>query len=332
MANPDLRKIQEMGGGTALISLPKGWVKKNSLKRGSLVSIEMSPDDRLIISPHLNEHRETKEIVLEYPPKQLHSLLNEITAAYLLGYDIIRIAGKDRVSYGDRETIKNAVKFLMGLEIVEEDAYSITIQFLLEPSNIHPDKLFMRMHAITSGMHKDLLTACLENDTKLLKDVRGRDDEVDRLYFLLVRIIRSAVQDPTLAAKFGMSPIDCLDYRVAANVLEAIGDASARVAERSESKKSKLSKEDRNLLNKLSSMLGEIQDSAVKALLTKKTSEARRVLELYDNLADNVSKHANDAENYDGNFVNILLSAMNSVARLCIDIADLAVPLYPTVR
>ena len=328
MANTELRKIQEMGGGTALISLPKSWVKKNNLKRGSVVSIESS-SDRLIISPHSSEQRETKEITLEYPPKHLHNLLNEITGAYLLGYHIIRIAGKDRVSYNDRDTIKNAMKFLMGLEIVEEDAYTITIQFLLEPSNIHPDKLFMRMHAITSGMHKDLLTAYMENDAKLLKDVRGRDDEVDRLYFLLVRIIRSAIQDPVLAAKFGMSPIDCLDYRVAANVLEAIGDASARATESSESKLH-FSEEDKKLLNKVGSMLTEIQDSAVRALLTKKASEARRVVELYGELKENVAKRVDEEKK--ANFMAELLSTMNSVARLCVDIADLAVPLYPTVR
>jgi len=327
MENTDLRKIQEMGGGTALISLPKSWVKRNNLKKGSVVSIE-STSDRLIISPHSSEQREPKEITLAYPPKHLHSLLNEITAAYLLGYDMIRIVGKDRVSYSDRNTIKNTMKFLMGLEIVEEDAYTITIQFLLEPSNIHPDKLFMRMHAITSGMHKDLLTACMENNAKLLKDVRGRDDEVDRLYFLLVRIIRSAVQDPTLAAKFGMGPIDCLDYRVAANFLEAIGDASARAADFPESKLH-FSEKDENLLSKLGSMLGEIQNSAVRALLTKKASEARRVLELHAELTESMTRVGGEKN---ASFVAELLSAMNTVARLCVDIADLAVPLYPTVR
>jgi phosphate uptake regulator len=325
MESTDLRKIQEMGGGTSLISLPKSWVKKNNLKRGSVVSIESS-SDRLIISPHSSEQRQPKEITLEYPPKHLHILLNDITAAYLLGYNIIRIAGKDRVSYSDRDTIKNTMKFLMGLEIVEEDAYTITIQFLLEPSNVHPDKLFMRMHAITSGMHKDLLAACIENDAKLLKDIRGRDDEVDRLYFLLVRIIRSAIQDPTLAVKFGMSPIDCLDYRVAANVLEAIGDASAKATEISEAN-FRFSEGDKNLLNKLGSMLGEIQDSAVKSFLTKKASEARKVLELHDELKEKIARY-----NARASFMGELLSAMNSVSRLCVDIADLAVPLYPTVR
>jgi phosphate uptake regulator len=323
----ELRKIQEMGGGTALVSLPKSWVKKNNLRRGSIVSIEKSADDRLIITPHASDQRKSREIVLAYPPKYMHSLLNEITAAYLLGYDVIRIAGKDRVSYKDRGTIKNAIKFLMGLEIVGEDAYSTTIQFLLEPSNIHPDKLFMRMHAITLGMHHDLIVSCIENDKKLLKDIQGRDDEVDRLYFLLVRIIRSTIPDAALAAKFGISAIECLDYRVAANVLEAIGDTSAEITKQIDNARLSLSESDKHLLSEVSDQLGNIQETAVKAFLTKKAHEARKVLELYDELSMKVKDKRTKS-----NSILSILSGMNTIAKLCIDIADLAFPLYPTVR
>ena len=329
METVELRKIQEMGGGTALVSLPKSWVKKNNLKRGSIVSIERSSDDRLlIITPHATDQKKSKEIMLEYPPKYMDSLLNETTAAYLLGYDVIRIAGNDRVSYKDRDTIKNAVKFLMGLEIVEEDAYSITIQFLLEPSNIHPDKLFMRMHAITLGMHKDLIVSCMENDEKLLKDIQGRDDEVDRLYFLLVRIIRSTVPDAALAARFGVSAIECLDYRVAANVLEAIGDTSAEVTRQVENARFSLSGSDKHLLSEASKLLCNIQETTVKAFLTKKANEARKVLELYDALSTKIR----DQRASKSDAILSILSGMNTIAKLCIDIADLAFPIYPTVR
>lgn len=317
----ELRKIQEMGGGTALVSLPKNWVRKNNLKRGSIISLERISDDKLIISPYVSDRREAKEVVLEYPPSHLHNLLNEITAAYLLGYDVIKIVGKDRVSYTDRDTIKGAMKFLMGLEIVEEDAYSITIQFLLDPTNLHPDKLFMRMHAITLGMHKDLLAACVENDRKLLKDIRGRDDEVDRLYFLLVRIIRSAVLDASLAAKFKMTAIECLDYRVAANLLESIGDTASEIAAEVEEKQPNFSKEAKRGFLELERVFNEIQDCAVRALLTKRASEARKVLELFEELSTKLARQPDS-----------ILSRMNNIAKLCVDIADLAVPLYPTVR
>ena len=56
------------------------------------------------------------------------------------------------------------------------------------------------------------------------KLIASRDDEVDRQYFLLVRLIRSAMMDRKLASKLNLSNIDILDYRIAANHLESAGD------------------------------------------------------------------------------------------------------------
>jgi hypothetical protein len=59
-----------------------------------------------------------------------------------------------------------------------------------------------------------------------------RDDEVNKLYFLLVRILRTIVQNPSLAEKLGVRPIECLDYRLAASLVEAIGDECVRAAQK----------------------------------------------------------------------------------------------------
>ncbi len=64
----------------------------------------------------------------------------------------------------------------------------------------------------------------LKENSGIRKVISGRDDEVDRQYFLLVRLIRSAMMDQKLAGKLDLSNIDILDYRIAANLLESAGD------------------------------------------------------------------------------------------------------------
>jgi phosphate uptake regulator len=56
-------------------------------------------------------------------------------------------------------------------------------------------------------------------------------NEVNRLYFLLVRILRTVIQNPGLSDKLGILPIDCLDYRLAASLVESIGDHSASIGQ-----------------------------------------------------------------------------------------------------
>ncbi len=332
----DLRKIQEMGGGTALISLPKEWVKMNNLRKGSLLSIERTLDNRLLIYPYQKEKQESKRIDIPYPAEYREYLLNQITGAYLMGYDIITIQARERMSYQDREMIKKAVRHLVGLEIVEEDAHSMTTQFLPEPAALNPEKILRRINMISRGMHRDAITALLEKDEHLVKVVAERDDEVDRSYFLIVRLIRSAVMDPGLASSFKLSQIDCLDYRVAANLLESLGDRSTDLAHTvSEMQDIPLDSEVSKKLGEASRLLEEEQDLALKTFLTRRAEPARGVVKLSSDLQKilaHLEQSTASMNNHLHSSMLDIISAMDSIRKYHIDIADLAVPLYPIVR
>ena len=63
----------------------------------------------------------------------------------------------------------------------------------------------------------------------MAKNVIERDVENNKFYFLLVRILRTIIQNPRLSEKIGITPIECLDYRLAASLIEGIGDACVQV-------------------------------------------------------------------------------------------------------
>ncbi len=332
----EVRKVQEMGGGTLLISLPKEWVKRNMVKRGSVLTVEARKDGFLIIYPFQKEEKSMREITIQYPAEHIEYLINDITGNYLLGYDLIKILGKERITYEDREKIKKAVRQLIGLEIVEEDAQSIITQFLLEPTTLTPEKILRRMHMISRGMHKDAITSLIESDERFVKVVAERDDEVDRLHFLLVRLIRSALLDSRLLNKLELNSIDCLDYRITSSLLETIGDASVEMA------KTMLKLPKFHFNDKLKSMLkesGEIlekmQDFSVKAFLTKDVKDARQVVKLFATLSIKLNEHEKFIPNQPLEVFTGLSSIFSSISRIgrChVDIADLAVPMYPIVR
>ena len=79
-------------------------------------------------------------------------------------------------------------------------------------------------------MTRDAANSFIYGDVELAKNVIERDDESNRLYFLLVRILRTIIQNPRLSEKLGITPIECLDYRLAASLIEGIGDACVQVA------------------------------------------------------------------------------------------------------
>jgi len=219
------RKAIEMGEGTILVSLPKDWVRKNGIKKGATLSVEELSARKLMVRPLEGGEEEPKQIVLDYPGDDFSQVANDVTGAYLLGYDVIKVVASKVITREDRAGIKSTIGRLVGLEIMDEDSKRMTMQFLLEPTAIVPEKIVRRMSGLLDGMLKDTAEALAKGDGKLLALVGERDDEVDRLYFLLVRATRAAIVRPEVAEGYGLSPVDLLDYRVLASFLESVGDA-----------------------------------------------------------------------------------------------------------
>ncbi len=221
----ELRKLQRTPDGTYLVTIPKAWAKRVGLDQGSIVSYEERQDGRLLLSPRIDEERPPLEVILEASP----FVRREIIERYLLGYDIIRIQSKDSLSPETRDEVRKTTKRLVGLEVLEEDAKKIVLQCLMEPSLLNPERILRRLEMLSMPMQIDAVQAFVESNTELANGVVERDEEVDRWYFLLVRLVRAAIADTYLLEKIKVSSVDCLDFRLLASYIETFADYSVTV-------------------------------------------------------------------------------------------------------
>ena len=217
-----VRRLQKIGS-SILVSLPKEWIDANGLGKGSPVEIETG-DGRASITAG-GERRPTRELVIPYPLPPEENIVADIVGGYLLGHDAITVKSGKTIPGGDREKVRESMRRLVGMEIVEEDASNIQMQFLLDVGTISPDKILRRISSIALGMFSDVLAGLVSADRSNLGTLQNRDLEVNRQYFLLVRLIRSALADAGPAGASCLENIDILDYRIAANLLENGGDS-----------------------------------------------------------------------------------------------------------
>ncbi|OLE44472.1 MAG: PhoU family transcriptional regulator, partial [Thaumarchaeota archaeon 13_1_20CM_2_39_11] len=222
-----IRRLQKIGS-SILVSLPIEWVLANKLEKSDEVELETG-SGTISITP-TGSSKPPKEVVIEYPVSKEENISADVTGAYLLGYDIIKIKGKSAISIEDRERIRGLMRRLVGMEIVDEDASNVNVQFLLDATTLSPDKILKRMSSIALGMFRDTINSLTAEDKTVLQTIPSRDDEIDRQYFLLVRLIRSAMVDKKLATALNLGNIDILDYRIAANLLETAGDTIVELA------------------------------------------------------------------------------------------------------
>ena len=325
-----LRKVQEVGRGTLVISLPKAWARRLGVRKGTILAVSETALGQLIIEPFLDEEEGPTSTVVRCDGRSPEEVGWTIIGAYLLGYDTVEVVASSRISASVKSTIRRVVRGLVGLEIVEEDLRRVVLNCLVNPSAVDLKTLLARKSAITKSMHSDAVLALSTGDHALAEMVVDRDEEVDRLYFLIVRLLRSAIRDLKLAERFGLTPVDCLDYRMAAKLIESIGDHAVEIA----SLVLKLPphsslKAISGALSRAEDLLKEMQDLAVKAFLGRRAELVGRVKGMLTAALGKAIRSVRDGAGLLGELGPVALSAahlMHEIGKCCVDIADLVVP------
>ncbi|HEX2107564.1 MAG TPA: phosphate uptake regulator PhoU [Nitrososphaera sp.] len=313
------------------MSLPSMWVKNNNLRKGSIVPMHINRDNSISIFPSQDDIADrAKELTIPYSSVSMDMLVNQVYGGYLLGYDMITIKASLQISFEDADRIKKAMRKLVGLEIVDEDGFHISAQFLLDADTLDAEKILRRMSAIVAGMYRDMLEAIkLKQNSNIRKVIIGRDDEVDRQYFLLVRLIRSAMMDQKLATKLNLSNIDILDYRIAANLLESAGDYIVDLANALELSHIKAADE----IVDAGMLVERMHEKSVAAFVNKNRSDSNAIIKMYDNFMEimNSIKSGVDSKSLESTVAVLnLIHSMDKIARCWVDVADLVKPLHLT--
>ena len=320
-----VRRLQRIGS-SLLVSLPKEWVDANNLEKSSQVEIETGQDS-ISISAN-KEIRPTKELQISYPLPKEENIVADITGAYLLGYDIIQINSKTTIPGEDREKIRNSMRRLVGMEIIEEDASHINMQFLLDATTLNPEKILKRMSSLALGMYDDVSSGLILDDKSNLQTLSNRDVEVNRQYFLLVRLIRSTLVDRRLANVFNLENIDVLDYRIAANLLENAGDSIVEISNFIYN--SSLSKEYSNKIFKVVKDFNILAEKSINAFTKPDRLLAIEAISLHKKY----EKNLNSLKTSFGNKKDIpidfldLLYMFDKIAQSWADVVDLVKPIY----
>jgi phosphate uptake regulator len=309
-----------------LVSLPKEWIDANNLDKTNQVEIETNQNN-LSIRTQLSK-RPSKEIEISYPLPKGESIVPTITGAYLLGFDIIRIVSKSPISFSDRESVRGSMRRLVGMEIIDEDATNISVQFLLDETSVNPQNILKRMSSIALGMFSDVVSSLETGDKTNLQTIANRDAEINRQYFLLVRLIRSTIMDTRLAGVYNLENIDILDYRIAANTLEIAGDT---VVELSESLiKSNLSKIELKKLYGFAKDIEEIQTKSIDSFISNDRSLAINAITLQRSNLSKISKIRSSLESKKQISLTLfdLIYMFEKILQSWSDITDLVKPSY----
>jgi phosphate transport system protein len=220
------RKVQVTGGSTFTVSIPKEWARANEVEAGD--EMAFYPDEESLLMTPVREE-ETQRGTLDVTDLAGENLRGAVMTMYVSGFDVLELDA-DRITADQRRIIREATQGLVGLEVLEETSTRVVIRDLLDSSELSIHNAVQRMRLIALSMLEDATTALAENDDDIAQDVVARDDDVDRLWFVVSRIFRGTLRSPVAAKDVGVSRSTCFDYHSSARQLERVADHATKIA------------------------------------------------------------------------------------------------------
>ena len=225
------RKISSLGKYSLVVTLPKDWTKMNKLQGGDEVSLKIQGDGSLVIHPEYSFNGKQNEIVLSINVNEdVKTIQRKIIGCYLNGYDTIELKSGKNFSREQQDGIRSIVRSLY-MRIYESHANHVILQAFMDESLASVTSGIERMHIITNSMAKDVITSMREWDIDLANSVISLEEDVDQFMFFLTRLLRTAVNNPSLASKLQVSMSDCFDYHLLINRIEYVADSLTSIAE-----------------------------------------------------------------------------------------------------
>lgn len=225
------RKISTLGKYSLVVTLPKNWTKMNNLQGGDEVSIKIQGDGALLIHPELDFNGDQNTVVLPITHQEdVKMIQRKIIGCYLNGYDTIELHSDKNFTREQQDGIRSIVRSLY-MRIYESHADRVTLQAFMDESLASVTSGVERMHIITSSMAKDVIKTIGTWDVGLAQSVISLEEDVDQFMFFLTRLLRTAVNNPSLASKLRISMSDCFDYHLLINRIEYTADHLTNTAE-----------------------------------------------------------------------------------------------------
>lgn len=222
----EYRKLISFGNSSYIISLPKAWVDKHKLVKGDLVYIDEKQDELSVFPGNHEVKEEPKEITIDITSKTDDAIRREITAAYSNNYGTITVIGEQLQSKAD--DIREYLHELVALEIMQQTSQKIVAKCFLNAKELSFNDMIRRMDIIIRAMFEDLA----KNDGKEIdfKEIQARDTDVNRLFYIAQRVVRTAMKDPHLAKSLNLSLHQLMSDDKNIVNLEHIADELKRIA------------------------------------------------------------------------------------------------------
>ena len=227
----ETRKVQRLGPSTLAMTLPAEWARTNGVKKGDEVAVRESSKGTLTVTPE-SARGEESEATIHIEGFDADAVERAIIGQYVLGRRVTDGTAEETLGGEHINAVYNAETQLMGLGVIEETPERITIRCSVDPEDFDLANLMERLENTGATMRGEAMKALAHNNPDLAERALNRERQANKIFVLLLRLIFTAYQNPSLARAVGLTDgFPLIAYRSVAKNLELTADNAEKMAE-----------------------------------------------------------------------------------------------------
>ncbi|GGO00645.1 phosphate uptake regulator PhoU [Halomicroarcula sp. S1AR25-4] len=225
------RKVQQLGSSTLAVTVPAEWARHHDIEKGDEIIVQRDENGgSLLLVPEQPSIADV-EATVDADALTSDALERAIVTQYVLGRQLIRIEATTPLGLEHRNAVLGAERRLMGLGIVEQAETTVTVRCSVAPGDFDLPTLLGRLSRTEAAIRSDAVTALLDGDPEAAEQVSARKGQVEKLFYLFLRLVFATYRNPRLNQAVGLETgFPLIGYRSVAQDVVLMADVAVEIA------------------------------------------------------------------------------------------------------
>ena len=254
----ETRKLQQVGGGTYTLSIPKAWADERDLAAGMELHLFSHADGSIVVRDADTDgsHLASVELAVEGDDPAL--VERTLRSAHTAGFETVRLvprnvdgdsdsdSGSDRNANANanttatdasgeftdaqRETARTVARTLVGTDLLTDDAGEVAVGHLLDAATVSVQQSVVQLQFTVLAVLERATTAVLAGDTGAADRLGERREEADRLCRMVERHFARSLVSLEELDRLDVSRTALFDHYVVAQALEGVAEEALGIA------------------------------------------------------------------------------------------------------
>ena len=222
----ETRKIQQVGGGTYTVSLPKEWATAADIEPGAVVALHSHIDGTLVVQTGV-EDDDPVPLRLSIADADTASLERVLRAAYAGGIDELELDAPDGVTEATHRRVERVTRSLTGVTVTDSSDDAVRVRSLLDVEEVSITQSVRQLQFAALSAHSEA-TAHLTAGSP--DAPAGQDDGTARIAAMVDHYVQRGLDSLSVMDALGLTRPELFDCWVTARELARVADHADRIA------------------------------------------------------------------------------------------------------